>query len=239
LLAPFSDDGVLVYDVLNFRVHAYRWHSPTTLAEVGSVAVDAATPEDLCTIGDTIFLLAAGGGHMIHPYALHGGGGMPFGTPPGSNRFVRRARINAGGYLACFSAAKVIVVGLAASGVIQAYRTDGTLLWQFTIPHFSGLTFRTMQDSTVQMSWNGTARDAVVSTLSVADGGVAVQVNRVVGLQQRIETTVLRLKSGQALSVQQDIPMMRRAAGTWVITSVDGPPSHADIYAIVPPEPDH
>lgn len=239
LIAPFGEDGVLMYDAASFRVHAYQWHSPATLTEVARISVDAATAEDLCAIGDTVFLLAAGGGHMIHPYALHGGGGTPFGAPPGSNRFVRQARITAGGYLACFSTAKVVVAGLAASGVVQAYRSDGTPLWQFTIPHFSGLSFRTMRDSTVQMSWGGAARDAVVSTLSVADDHVAVQVNRFVGLKQHLETTVLDLKNGQSLSVQQDIPMMRRAAGTWMISVVDGPPSHADIYAIVPPEPDH
>jgi hypothetical protein len=225
-----------VYDEVSFRVHAYRWQSPKTLTEVGSVAVDAATAQDLCAIGDTVFLLASGAGHMIHPYALHGGAGTPFGSAPGSNRFVRRARVGAGGSLTCLGAEKVIVAGLAASGEVQAYRDDGTPVWQYIVPHFSGVAFRTMRDSTVSMSWDGATRDAVVSTFAVAGGQVAVQVKRLTGAGQQLETTVLDVNNGKALPVQQDIPMMRRGASTWLITAVDGPPPHVDVFTVVPPE---
>ncbi len=232
LLAPYRDDGLLVYDAFGGRVHAYRWKSPTTLAEVADVSVGAAMAKDLCAIGDTVFLLADEAGHMIHAYGLSGGRGRSFGEAPGSNRFVRSALIGAGGHLTCLRDADAVVVGLAASGLVEAYHANGSLLWKFAVPGFSGLDLRTMPDSSVQMSWQGAARDAVVSVFGVAPDTVAVQVRRLAAPGGGLQTILVRIRDGHSLGAQQDLPMMRRAAGAWMISTEDVAPLHADVYAI-------
>ncbi|HEY5218990.1 MAG TPA: hypothetical protein VIJ16_04230 [Gemmatimonadaceae bacterium] len=229
LITPFDTDGVLVYDAIAGRVHAYTW-AQSVLAETRAVSVGPEMVKDMCALGDTVYLLSNRQSHMIQAYRLDGRFLKAFGTSPGSNPFVQSALVDAGGNLACSEAAGAVIVELAADGSVSAFHRDGSAMWKFAIPDFSGLAARTMPDSSVQLSWSGSSRDAVASIFPVGPADVAVQVRRLAPGGAQLETIIVRVRDGTAVGTQNDIPMMRRAGRASMIGTEGAPPVHARLY---------
>ena len=229
LIAPFDTDGVLVYDAFARRVHAYVW-AHGVLAETGTVSVGSEMVKDMCALGDTVYLLSNRQGRMIQAYRLDGRFLGAFGTSPGSNPFVQSALVDAGGTLACSEASGAVIVELAADGSVSAFHRDGSTMWKFAIPDFSGLSVRTMPDNSVQLSWSGSSRDAVASIFPVGPADVAVQVRRLAASGAQLETIVVRIRDGTAVGTQHDIPMMRRAGRASMIGTEGAAPVHARLY---------
>ncbi|HET7631592.1 MAG TPA: hypothetical protein VFK16_04665 [Gemmatimonadaceae bacterium] len=232
LIAPMGNSGVLVYDTFAGMVHAFRWSSTAAMTERGSTNVGSDMAKDLCAIGDTAYVLQRTGDRMVHAYMISGGSVRTFGQAPGSDRYVRAAIVDAGGHLACAPHLGLVIVALRASGTVYAFRPDGTPAWQFKVPNFVGLSFRTMPDSSVQMAWAGGAKDAVVSTFTISDSVIAVQVRRIDATGSRLETLLFSPPDMRVIGRSLAVPMARRVQGNMLITGEGAPSLHAETYRI-------
>lgn len=229
LIAPFGAGGFLVYDAVGHRVNMYT-DGDRSVVKSGSISVMPETAKDMCTLGDTVYLLADHDDRTIHMYGMHGRIQRSFGLAPGSNRPVRSAVVGAGGHMACSEKSGTIVAAFVAAGRVSAFRTDGARLWDYAVPDFHGIEIRTLPDSSAQLRWSGNDRDGVVSVFSLDGGYAAVQVRRMRPTGNRLETIILRLRDGVAVGSQINIPLVTRSAGVFLIGTDDVQPLHARLY---------
>jgi len=216
LLAPLPTGGAIVYDAAANRIHRYSLRGGM-LKEVGSVTVGVETAKDICVLGDTLYLLAYRNDRIVQAYLTDGRHLGSFGVPPGSTTAVRRAVVGAGGHLSCSVRSRTVTVELTASDRITAFHSDGTEAWQYIIPGFQGISFRTKPDGGVQISTDATSRDGVASIFGTGTAYTTIQVIRLRPGETRIESTMLRNSDGAPVATLSTIPMMREANASFMI----------------------
>jgi hypothetical protein len=222
---------VAVLDRMNMRVSEIQL-GEHGLSVTRTISIDVASPEHMCSTGDTFLLLGTLGDASLHEVDQAGNRIRSFGSAFMENEPRLRDGISLGkrGFVACLEAADpsspAAAIGSREFGIIHMYRQDGSLVWRLALPDFrpidisrdsrGGIVYRVPPEGSYHI---------VVSVLPLASAGtLLVQVGEVSsGTWDEVVHVVsheLSITDGRLKSTRRDLPRMD-AVGPGVAAGID------------------
>lgn len=130
------DDGTLMVAGRSGRVQFFEVLADS-VNRTGGFTVDF-TPEDVCVLGDEVFIHGAPSSrpeHSIHVYSRPGKHARSFGPVYQSdNEFIRRSITD--GHITCDEPTNTVVFGFGLAPILYGYRSKGTFQWTARIRPF-------------------------------------------------------------------------------------------------------
>lgn len=172
-LALRNGGRLYVLDRINRRVEMFEVDSG---ARIGSFQV-LLSAEDLCFVGDRLFLLGALGGKLIHEVSPSDGEILRSFAPDQDSSDPLLSSYRAGGYLACGPGDEVTFLPLLRPEVARFRASTGLPLGTAVLPGYRAVQVRRLENGAVSfVAPDGSSHDYASSIVPLADGDQLVQV---------------------------------------------------------------
>jgi hypothetical protein len=227
VIVETADHTFLVLDQAARIVHVYGSLNGT-IAERSHFRIEQVA-DDMCAMGNDVYILAYANGDLIHEYDRRGHAVKSFGIAPGTSEPERAGSLVGGAHLTCASQ-DVVVLSRNVSSEVIAYDRAGQALWTFTAPHFRAVSVRTLPDGTVRIRKEENKFDVTFATFGAGSAMLAIQVSRggqpdaASGRDYSIDTYLVRLSDGNTLNVQRSIPEIQGSNDRAALATVKGSP---------------
>lgn len=230
LAIAVSSDGLLhVLDPSNVRIALYRWSNEDGFEWAGTVPLDLGA-QDMCLVGNRIFLVASLDGMTVHEISREGEVLQSFGPAVPEDPILKM--IFAAGRLFCDEESGTIVHVPMTFPTVQAYGTDGTRLWRMDLPDYHQTDYHSVGGSGIRpgLDEEGMAH-AVKSVSMLGPDTLLVQLRVAVrgGAEVPHESRIVSLSTGAALG-SLDLPVIAWIAGARVYSPALTPYPELKVY---------
>jgi hypothetical protein len=185
--------------------------------------------QSMCLLDDSLYLLGYDSGRIVHAFSVSGQRLTSFGEPFHEHPMLRRMLTV--GPIACVSNSRTILVNSNLLPAVRAYATDGRLRWTSNLSGpFEAVTIDTSRPGAVTY---GAPRqqgiDMITSIVPLPGARVLVQFGRQTPDArhpqdiERVQTRVLSLATGEALSASGDVPRVDAYDGREFFSIVHDP----------------
>ncbi len=174
-LAADRTGRVYVLDPGNRRIEAYA-ASTGLPARTGSLPLDFEA-DDICTIGDQLFVLGGRNGYLLHEYSAAQGKIVRSFAPDAEATDALMSGYRSTGYLECSPQGDITFLPLIRPEVERYSARSGTLTGKITLPGYVAAVVKRLPDGALlYQEPHGRRSEAASSIISLPDGRQIVQV---------------------------------------------------------------